>query len=504
MEWSSLCASLDLNNLIPECYKKWKPLVSEGLAWFLSQLSEEKQKLILEDQLKLGPFASATTRLEKILRRCPTLHKLGQVLARDRRLDGELRKSLQKLESLEPEYTTEKVKDLLEKQKINLENIQLADRPIAEASVAVVIPFVYKSPDRQKINGVFKIIRPEAEIALQEELEIWPELGRSLEKICDRLNLPRLEFSGPLSDAAQLVADEVRLEREQANLKRARELYKDVDEVRIPELLPWCTGKVTAMGLVKGKKLSEAMPDSANERKHIAEKLIDGLIAKPFWMAKTWAIFHGDPHGGNIFLDEDGKIVPLDWSLAVELPKNERVALLQLLMGGLKLDASAVTQALSHLGVSTDRYKLKEVGDWAIERIRNGHFPGFDWVLSTLDRAIEFGGLGLRAELALFRKALFSLLTLVEDIAPEAQSDSVVIGAGLKKLVEEWPLRTFANPFSQEWDTHVSTAEILNLCASWPLTATRFWLGSWQDSLKRLESETSKSQKACRSLDQTI
>lgn len=489
MDWTSLFKSLDLNNLIPECYSKWKPFVSEGLAWFLSQLNEERQKQILNEQVGLGPFASAACRLESILRMCPTLHKLGQVLARDKRLSAELRKSLQNLESLEPKYSSAEVKLLLEKEGINLTNIKLAKKPIAEASVAVVLPFTFTGQDGKLVEGVFKVIRPEAEKALEEELVLWPELGKALEKICDNLSLPRLEFSGPLSDAAQLVADEVRLEREQANLKRAKQLYKNVDEVAIPELLPWCSSRVTAMSLVKGKKLSEAVSKDPQERQRIAEKLVDGLIAKPFWMAETWAIFHGDPHGGNIFLDESGKIVPLDWSLSVELPKNERVALLQLLLGGLKLDPSAVSQALSQLGISTDREKLKKVGIWAVAQVRKGVFPGFDWCLNVLDHAVEFGGLGLRAELALFRKALFSLLALVEDIAPNAASDSVVVGAGLAKLSKEWPYRTFTNPFSQNWDTHVSTAELVNLCASWPLTATRFWLGSWQDSMERVSEK---------------
>ncbi|MDN5279840.1 MAG: ubiquinone biosynthesis protein [Clostridiales bacterium] len=493
MDWTSLFASLDLNNLIPQCYAKWKPFVSEGLAWFLSQLSEERQQKILADQIELGPFATAASRLELILRRCPTLHKLGQVLARDKRLDADLRKSLQKLEMLEPEYTSEMVKALLIEEGIDITRIELAQKPLAEASVAVVTAFTFNDENGKKIDGVFKIIRPEAEKALQEELALWPGLGRALELISDRLNLPRPELAGPLSDAAQLVADEVRLEHEQANLKRAKELYKNISEIEVPELLPWCSNRVTAMSLVKGKKLSEALSSDAKERRIIAEKLVDGMIAKPFWMAETWAIFHGDPHGGNIFLNEEGKIVPLDWSLSVELPKNERVSLLQLLLSGMKLDASAVTQALSQLGIATDRQKLKEVGIWAVSRIRDGVFPGFDWCLAVLDRAMEYGGLGLRAELALFRKALFSLLALVEDIAPEAVSDSVVAGAGLAKLAQEWPYRAFANPFSREWDTHVSTAELMNLFASLPMTATRFWLGSWQDSLKRVSEKESNA-----------
>ena len=487
MDWTSLFASLDLNNLIPDCYEKWKPFVKGGLAWFLGRLSEDRQKEILADQLGLGPFANAADRLETVLRRCPTLHKLGQILARDKRLSTELRNSLQRLETLPPRMTVEQIRAILQRENIRLDDITLGDKPLAEASVAVVMPFTFTDAAGRQIDGVFKIVRPEAEKALEKELELWPELGKALEEICHELNLPVLEFAGPLSEAALLVADEVRLDREQIHIRRAVELYRDFPEIALPELLPWCTSRVTAMTRIKGRPLAEALKEKSNknERRRIVEKLVDGLIARPFWMSETWAIFHGDPHGGNIFLDDKGRIVPLDWSLAVELPKNDRVAILQLLMGGLRMDEKAIAQALAQLGLSTDDNKLAAASNWAVAQIRQGNFPGFDWCLAVLDHAVEFGGLRLRAELALFRKALFALLALVEDIAPNASSDAVVVGAGLARLASEWPSRAFSNPFTRKWGTHVSTVELSTLFADMPLSVTRFWFGCWSDFLEK-------------------
>jgi len=499
MDWTALFSNMDINSLVPECYEKWRPFVKGGLAWFLGQLSETRQQEILSDQLALGPFANASQRLEAVLRRCPTLHKLGQILARDKRLSPELRQSLQRLESLPPRMSIEQIKAVLRREKIDLSGITLGDKPIAEASVAVIMPFTFNDAAGRQIAGVFKIVRPEAEKALEKELELWPDLGQELERICRELNLPKLEFAGPLSEAALLVADEIRLDREQIHMRRASELYRDVPEVAIPELLPWCTSRVTAMTLVKGKPLAEALADAGSDkmkRIRIAEKLVDGLIARPFWMSETWAIFHGDPHGGNIFYDENGKIVPLDWSLAVELPKNDRVAIIQLLMGGLRMDEKAIFRALSELGISSDDEKLKASAIWAVASIRKGTFPGFDWCLSVFDHAVEFGGLRLRAEFALFRKALFALLALVEDIAPKASTDSVVVGSGLVRLASEWPSRAFANPFTRNWNTHVSTAELLKLCTDMPLSASRFWFGCWSDVLDRSDNREKTSRAA--------
>lgn len=149
------------------------------------------------------------------------------------------------------------------------------------------------------------------------------------------------------------------------------------------------------------------------------------------------------------------------------------------------MDDKAITRALSELGISSDNERLAQTGIWAVASIRKGNFPGFDWCLSILDHAVEFGGLRLRAELALFRKALFALLALVEDVAPNASTDSVVVGAGMARLATEWPSRAFANPFTRNWGTHVSTAELMHLFSDMPLSATRFWFGCWSDVLNK-------------------
>ncbi|MDD2997727.1 MAG: AarF/UbiB family protein [Candidatus Riflebacteria bacterium] len=488
MNWMPLLETLDLNGLIPECYAKWKPLVKNGLSWFLGRLSEERQKEILDDLLKLGFFASAANKFAAVLRRCPTLHKLGQILARDRRLSSELRNSLQQLESMPARMSVEEIRSILARENIDLDGITLGEKPLAEASVAVVMPFIFSDAAGQKIEGVFKIVRPEAEKALETELKLWPELGKELEAICKRLELPVLEFAGPLADASLLVADEVRLDREQLHIRRATELYKDFPEIALPQLLPWCTSRVTAMTRIIGKTIAEAMrtgPFSEEHKTRIAEKIIDGLIAKPFWTAGAWAIFHGDPHGGNIFYDEQGRIVPIDWSLAVELPENDRINLLQLLTGGMRMDKTAIADALSKLGIASDRNRIQQTGKWALEQIRAGNFPGFSWCLSVLDHAVEFGGLKLRAELALFRKALFALISLVEDIAPGISTDSVVAGSGLVKLATELPMRVVSDPFSCKWSNQISTAELINVLAGLPAATSRFWYGRWSDAMQR-------------------
>ena len=376
--------------------------------------------------------------------------------------------------------TTAEVCVHLERHGIPVADFSFPEPPLAEASVAIVQPFQYVSPEGEPGEGVFKLVRPAAETALTEELTLWGGLGDVLRESCVRHGLPPLEFAGPLEDAALLVADEVKLDREQAHLRQSQLTYAEDDDVRIPDLLPWCTPRVTAMTRVRGAPVTQACGHDPQRRRALAERLVDSLIARPFWTAET-ALFHGDPHGGNLFLDQNDRLVPLDWSLAVTLSKDDRIAVMHLLMGGMQLDAELVRQSLAAMGTNHPGQALHDVAVNAVTKERQGMFPGFDWCLNVFDQAVEKGGLALRAELALFRKALFSLLTLIEDLSPEAARDPVVVGAGLTCLLQELPARLMADPFSRDWHTHVSNLDLFSLWTAWPLTAARFWFGWWAD-----------------------
>ena len=96
---TELFESLGLDALLPESLSAWRPLLLEGMAFFLDRLPEARLGAIVAEQLALAASVSAA-RATALLARCPTLHKLGQVVARQPGLDAELRRHLQALESL--------------------------------------------------------------------------------------------------------------------------------------------------------------------------------------------------------------------------------------------------------------------------------------------------------------------------------------------------------------------------------------------------------------------
>ena len=69
--------SLGLEALLPATLAAWRPLLAEGMAFFLEHLPEARLGAIVAEQFALAATAPAAERITALLAHCPTLHKLG-------------------------------------------------------------------------------------------------------------------------------------------------------------------------------------------------------------------------------------------------------------------------------------------------------------------------------------------------------------------------------------------------------------------------------------------
>ena len=83
--------------------------------------------------------------------------------------------------------------------------------------------------------------------------------------------------------------------------------------------------------------------------RRLADLLVEALIARPIFTKASPAVFHADPHAGNLFLTDDHRLAILDWSLVGSLGEPERVALVQALLAAMTLDAEHVLTTLEAL-----------------------------------------------------------------------------------------------------------------------------------------------------------
>jgi ubiquinone biosynthesis protein len=484
-----LVESFDVEQILPQSYAAYRPLLVDGLCFFLARIPRAHLTRIVSEQLELASDSNFADRVLNLLRNCPTLHKLGQVVSREPRLSRELRQRLQRLESLKPATRTRDIPgDVLDELR-NIANIEIADHPLAEASVALVLPFTWHvGGAEQTREGVFKVLKPGVHERLFEELDIWAELGSYLEERCEHHGLPVLDYRETLDIVRRLLQQEVHFELEQKHLGEAADFYRDNPAVVIPRLFPFCSKQVTAMQRVDGVKVTDAEIDDSARRK-LADTLVGALIASPFWDPADVARFHADPHAGNLFHTSDGRLAIFDWTLVGYLDKAQRTDFVQIILGAFTLNETRICRAVSNLGRNQpEESQLRVCVADALREVRQGSFPGFGWTQRLLDRVATSTGMGFPDNLVLFRKSILTLSGVLSDLSADYTLDRIMLSSGLRQFSKELTARVLTAPGSRAFGTHVSNVDLMGLWSAWPSTAVAYWLGFWEDCLAVLQS----------------
>lgn len=485
---------IDISSLVPEQYAAYRPLVVDALLFFVQHLSAVRAAMILAEQQSLSHNATIAQRLAALLRHCPTLHKLGQVVARDRRLDPELRHRLQALESMEPTRSMSLMTRIVkhELKDFPVSTLRIKSKALAEASVAIVIPFACDAPKAKATavtEGVFKVLKPGIEEYLDEELEIWSQLSSYIDARCEHYGLSALHYADTLETIRELLANEIRLDREQHHLAEAAAFYAESESVRIPKLLPFCTPRITSMERITGKKVTETedLPDRVRNR--LADLIIEALISRPLWIPGESSLFHADPHAGNLFFTEDEHLAILDWSLVGRLGKTERVQTMQIMLGAFSLDANRIVRAIMELAQSRPKESaLRRVVDKALGRLYEGSFPGFKWLLDLLDDATLSAGVRFSEDLLFFRKSVLTIEGVITDVSKGSSFERVLPLSALNQFARELMSRSVSLPTSRAFGTHVSNLDLLSLYWTIPSATMKYWnhlLGKWLSGMQK-------------------
>jgi ubiquinone biosynthesis protein len=484
VDWNALIDEEALAALLPTGYARFARPVKEGLVVFLSGLPGSIQTSIVAGQATLSATATLSQRLGRLAAACPVLHKLAQVLARDHRLAEELRRELRPLESLPPSMNSDAIRAVLIKELGPLENrdITLAGPAIAEASVAVVVPFrdIRSASTR---DGVLKVLKPGIEERLELELELLGSVGAHLDEKCAELSIPPLDYRDTFEQVCDKLRWEIRLDQEQRHLLEAAAIYQDDLDVQIPALLDHCTSRVTAMERVFGDKVTEHGLDRAVDKHRLADIVSRVLVAQPILSPASRAIFHGDPHAGNLLYTVDGRLAILDWSLVGHLGESERIAMGQIILSAVTLDAPQTVAVLAKLNTQgqLNRSKLRAVVDKWLRRVGCGQLPGLNWLVGLLDEATQSARLRMATDMVLFRKSLHALEGVVRDLGAEgAEIEKTLLHEFLVQFGKEWPERWFSLPGSRAFATRLSNTDLFTTILSLPLAGLQFWRNWWQ------------------------
>ncbi len=472
----------DMDDLLSAEHAAYGPLVRDALAFFIQRLPPFRRVELAAAQGRLPSNSSTAQRLVALFKQCPTLHKLGQVLARDERLTAKLRTQLQLLETFPPTVEVASLRAAIDRAIGDMPGISIADQALAEASVAVVVPFTWRrNPRAEPVQGVLKVLKADIRARLDQELEAWSELGAYVERRCEDYGLPDLDYQNIIDGVSNRLQNEVVLAYEQTHLKEAAQLYENVPGIRVPESLPFCTDDVTAMTRIDGVKLTNV---PLAQRAHAARLLSDALIARPLLSGNVRAPFHADPHPGNLLLTDNGELGILDWSLVVRLDENERRAFERILRSALGLDEAGLVRGLEEICTQPPSIDdLRRVAGESVRQLRWGAQPGLRWITAMLDRAVLQARIRISDDLTLFRKSLHTLTGVVGELSSLGAIDTALIARAMRRYVDD-TADAMVNPAAASSSTAaVTNAALFGLWVDAPAVASRYWLGVWRDVL---------------------
>jgi ubiquinone biosynthesis protein len=135
-------------------------------------------------------------------------------------------------------------------------------------------------------------------------------------------------------------------------------------------------------------------------------------------------IFHGDLHGGNLFVLPDGRTALLDFGIVGRLSEPRRLAFLRLLMAATTNDLTAQIEALRDLGaLPPDTDVAAVIADLGLDRpVIDPTKLEADELVEEMQRTVKaLLGIGARLpkELMLFIKNLVFLDGAIATLAPD-------------------------------------------------------------------------------------
>jgi ubiquinone biosynthesis protein len=457
--------ALDL--IPPQWRQMWLPIAHDGLLYFLDHLSQDRLLERFVDIAFLPPGTDRGQYLLAFTAKTPSLQKVGQILARNKELDKDYRAALQQLENSIQTTPRDELVAFIEQQvgKETVEKYQLkfADRILAEASIGAVIRGTFVPPGAsQPKDLVCKVIKPYVLSGLPEELEIFDGLADYFAHHRDYYHIYGVPVSEMFHDIRKALSSEIQIVQEQHNLQRAWEYYRNNPKIEVPELYPFSNDHLTFMQFVHGEKIANAFPGDANRRAIMARRLSDALTMDVIFSPKEDALFHGDPHSGNVFhVDDDQKdpyrIALLDWGLYGVFPRQQRKDLLQLILGIKLGDPKRLRNHVNALidgNKPTSPEQLKRVDAIIAEVIkpkaRRSVFDGLAEL--TLELAKE--GYKIAFNLNLFVKSQVTISGILVELDPSLKQDDYLMERTASLVKKEIPKRLLFTVLFPAWNSH--------------------------------------------------
>ena len=395
-----------------------------------------------------------------------TFIKLGQFLATRPDIIGEkLSKQLETLQDKLPPFPLSEAKEMIKKDLGNktYNSIINLSEPIAAASIAQV--HNAQINDNGIIKDIaIKILRPNIKKIFNEEIDalmLLAFLVESFIKKTKRLKLVEVVFL--LKEITNLEMD-LRFEAAAAN--EYADNTKNDAGFKVPKIYwNFTSENVMTLDWVDGISIRET--EELLKRNIDTKKIASDIIQHFLRHAIRDGFFHADMHQGNIFIDNSGQIVPIDFGIMGRLDKLSQRFLAEILFGFIQRDYKKVAEVHLSAGlvpkevpINDLAQALRSIGEpifgQSVKDISGGK------LLKQLFDVTEKFNMQTQPQLLLLQKTMVVVEGVARKLNPETN-----IWETSKPVLEKW-LKETKDPINSLNETLKDSAEAIKRLPNLP------------------------------------
>lgn len=358
----------------------------------------------------------------------PTYVKLGQFLStRSDLLTPQYIEALSRLQDSAGHFPYEKVEEIVSSE-LGLPLSRLFSffdkTPLAAASLAQV----HRATLLDGRSVAVKVQRPDIRNQIAMDLDVLIDLAAFLDRHSDIAK--RYMFHATIEEFRKVLLKELDFKQEAQNLVVLGENLRGFEKIVVPMPVDaYTTSKVLTMEYISGQKVTSIVPlqrpeiqgsELAHElfRAYLKQILIDGF-------------YHADPHPGNVFLTDDGRLALIDLGMVARISNGMQKKLLRLTLSISEGKADEALEYAVEIGEKTpafDEYAfgkhVKElVTRW--QRVTIGQLEVGRVILEVLKLA-GTSGFRFPAELAMLGKCMLNLDNIGRILDPRFDPNAAI------------------------------------------------------------------------------
>ena len=286
----------------------------------------------------------------------PTFVKLGQLLStRPDLLPQAYLDALARLQEKVEPFPFEDVERVVQDElgiRLSKAFGSFDERPLAAASLGQV----HRAMLRDGRPVAVKVQRPGVREEVRQDVEALGQVASLAEEFTEAGR--RYALTTLLAEFEKALTAELDYRQEAENLAALADIMEDFKHIHVPRPIPdYTSSRVLTMELVAGRSLGSISSLALQEVD--GEALLDELFEAYLKQALGHGLLHADPHPGNVFLTDDGRLALIDMGMVLHLSEGMRKQLTRMLIGITEGNEAEVVKRAELMGAPQVKYDRK-------------------------------------------------------------------------------------------------------------------------------------------------